>query len=357
MSVEEEGDAETEDCWDMRDNGYGQYELCSFPGVTCCGDDKLLQLYCVAELSPLDMVDMYHGRTDPTGYCASWMGAHLFLEAFCVSEESSAPASASLSWLFRQRRVLELGCGTGISGIALLSSSFTRPSHVTFTDADPAALDLCRTNCQLQPWSTSQSSSQSTVDRTEKSNDVSAVDHNGTDSSFAICPLQWGTALGKNIQQQKSDELEENDDMDGSKTNNNHDWLLQSATYETVLATDVLYDIEALKPLLQTASDLLVPETGHFVLSHVPRASISSSSGDDNDDDVVSSREVLEAAICSEAARHDLQWLPHCTIRPQQLMKLHGRTESVVSQNHSLKDMEEAGAAILVFQKTVQSHD
>jgi 2-polyprenyl-3-methyl-5-hydroxy-6-metoxy-1,4-benzoquinol methylase len=193
------------------------------------------------------------------------------------------------------------------------------------------------------------------VDRTEKSNDVSVVDHNGTDSIFAICPLQWGTALGKNIQQQKSNELEDNDNLEGSKLKNSMDWLLQAATYETVLATDVLYDIEALKPLLQTASDLLIPETGHFVLSHVPRASISSSSGDNNDDDVVSSREVLEAAICSEAARHDLQWLPQCTIRPEQLMKLHGRTESVVSQNHSLKDMDEAGAAILIFQKRAQS--
>jgi hypothetical protein len=188
-----------------------------FPAAASNGEGTAHQNYftiaCVKELTPIDMISLSTGENDATGHCV-WMGA--FLLVACI-DEIAAP------YCF-DRNIIELGCGTGIGGLALLTSK-QRPKQVTFTDADPAVLQVCRRNCNLN---------------------LEAADHE-------ILGLKWGEALPASI----------------------------TATYQTVLATDVLYDIGMLPPLFTTAalclsSSATIDVQPYFVLAHVPRACYTS---------------------------------------------------------------------------------
>jgi hypothetical protein len=110
-----------------------------------------ISIQCVSALSPLDMIDMYHGSQDATGNRV-WTGSLLFLEAFARTlpmpkvEPESAAMQAKLGRLraqaFGNKTVVELGCGTGISGISILAADEGSPASVTFTDSDCPALGL-----------------------------------------------------------------------------------------------------------------------------------------------------------------------------------------------------------------------
>lgn len=115
-----------------------------------------------------------------------------------------------------------------IGGLALLTALQLnqRPKQVTFTDADPAVLQVCRRNCSLN-----------------------------VNVNHEILELKWGEALPESM---------------------------TTTTYQTVLATDAIYDIGMLPPLFTTAalclsSAITSPDVQpYFVLSHVPRACYTS---------------------------------------------------------------------------------
>uniref|UniRef100_A0A7S1YS87 Methyltransferase type 11 domain-containing protein n=1 Tax=Ditylum brightwellii TaxID=49249 RepID=A0A7S1YS87_9STRA len=93
-----------------------------------------------------------------------------------------------------------------------------------------------------------------------------------------------------------------------SNQKNDNDNILQlmPSSYDTVFATDVLYDLSSLSPLFTTASKML-RGGGYFVLSHVPRASVQDYHDDDDDDDgktIIGTANVLEHLICNEAIKH-----------------------------------------------------
>jgi 2-polyprenyl-3-methyl-5-hydroxy-6-metoxy-1,4-benzoquinol methylase len=75
-------------------------------------------------------------------------------------------------------------------------------------------------------------------------------------------------------------------------------------SYDSVIATDVLYDISSLAPLMQTASKL-VKVGGYFILSHVPRASVEADNGDGGSA-AVARADVLESLIVEEGTKHGL---------------------------------------------------
>ena len=217
---------------------------------------------CVEALTPLDMIDLGDGIHDATCHCV-WTGAFLFLTALskpilypyiicrhyhgthpCDHTTDSSdtpslipdiiPTVCTTGTERRPIQVLELGCGTGIASIGLWAAfrhhhhnkgtDTDRTAlplvHITMTDADPEALKLCRTNCEL--------------------NHIPS-------SHYDIDVLFWGTAI------------------DSTSA------VARGLPYDVVLATDVLYDITLLRPLLQTAHTLLVDQ-GIFLLAHVPRA-------------------------------------------------------------------------------------
>jgi predicted nicotinamide N-methyase len=168
---------------------------------------RKFEIECVEALTPLDMMHLSAGTHDATGHCV-WMGAFLLIAAIDMDRMKD---------VFRARRVIELGCGTGLGGIALLlSAESSAPSFVSFTDADLNALDLCKRNCQ----------SNLTSSRSWETNKVT-----------------WGTPLPPTV---------------------------SANSFNVVVAADVLYDIDFIPPLFSTAAECLM-DAGHFVLVHVPR--------------------------------------------------------------------------------------
>jgi predicted nicotinamide N-methyase len=245
---------------------------------------RYIQVECVEDLTPLDMMNLGSGIHDATGNCA-WMGGFLFLDGLHALQE-----------YFAGKRVVELGSGTGVGGIGLLRSDCAVPSHVVLTDADPNALDLCRRNCQ----------------------------HNEL-LSYKVAKLTWGEALPPGLFEM------ENDSTPGY--------------FDTVCATDVLYDIGFLSPLFQTAVDCLGRASGRrtFVLSHVPRACYSSEHpAVDN----------LESHIVERAK--EFGFVLEKLLRPSDLSRQADdndvkKPEDALNGSVTLEEMEQAGAAILVF--------
>lgn len=254
--------------------GFAQHELHSIR----ISSSLTLDLECVSNLSPLDMMNLWNGSHDATGH-KIWMGALFFVEVIARRND--------IQEYFRNKNVLELGCGTGIAGLTLLLSRTSRPSFVQFTDSDSSALDLCRGNCRRNL----------------------AV---AASPIYDVSSLDWGLSDKKDI------------------------------FFDTILATDVLYDIASLSPLLSTVKGHLRVK-GFFLLAHVPRASLPGDSSVSHED--------LERYIIQQANIHGLVLID--VIRPSNL------ASGLEQENGPLNEvsfvvMQDAGAAILVLQNADQ---
>lgn len=445
------------------------------------------ELACVESLTPLDMMTLSSGLYDTTGHCA-WMGAYLLVA--CLgndhdmkeddddeddTNQNDEPATRQreaikdntntdhfhdatsricplqapvllgqsfLRTLFYHRHIIELGCGTGIGGIAVLISSLLlekqqqgqpqachrksnhnhndASSHdetwLCFTDADPNALTLCDQNCQLnqltkrqrtrilsrqrpQQRHQQQLSQETNGQRPDDLPDPAVKQDNDSCScpattedrggccSYDIEPLTW--TIGR-------------DDNDPPFPPG------CQGTFDTVLATDVLYDIGILPALFGTASRCLKqpqPQGGdlstsssaqlishplYFVLSHVPRACFSTEhppppppvasfgsmpstdlNGDIVDNDTQSSdsrrhhSHLVEDLILERAQEFGFEL--YTIIRPSMIRNAVEKHEPENSTSTSLQrrreypdalntvsllEMEQVGAAVLVFRKT-----
>ena len=239
---------------------------------------------CVEALTPLDMTNLGSGIHDATGHCV-WTGAFLLIESL-----------NALSVYFHGKSVVELGCGTGIGGIALLCSRCASPSHVVLTDADPDALELTNRNCN----------------------------HNKLISTcYTVAELTWGNPV---------DELRRSTSPSVS-----------TRAFDTVVATDVLYDIGLLPALFQTAVDCLSSfelrdQRGIFVLSHVPRACYSSEHPPVKN---------LEEYIVEHAKEYGFELKE--ILRPSDLSSNEEERLTGALNDLSLEEMGQVGAAILVF--------
>lgn len=277
-----------------------------------------MDIACIEHLTPLDMMNLSNGTSDSTGNRV-WMGAFAFIEFFASplpsfhrDEESEVSKAAQQLQKLRYRlfhgaNIIELGSGTGISGISLMLAhrcdehelSYI-PSRVTFTDNDCHVLDLCKRNC----------------------------DYNigGSDDSkmYCITHLEWG----------------------------NHKEFQKS--FHTVIATDVIYNLEALEPLIQTAHDLLLPG-GYFVLSHVPRASISSklpiNVALEHKILKVSSQYNLEPIFQGNTSEYEHLCKSDYALRIDTLENVIGNEKR--SCMYDWRGMKSVGATVLIFKKDV----
>lgn len=314
-------------------------------------DERTLPFFnieCIEPNSPLDILNKSSSlaQFDATGHCV-WTGAFLliscmneiidFIEENIQSAELIVKESGLDEVNKSQLRMIELGCGTGVGGLSIMMSSLNSCSHPSdhkdnqeylkslitccFTDEDPAVLKVCERNCQL--------------------NGLTKGD------SYSIEELRWGDEKNPFMQQQKE-------------------------RCDIVLATDVLYDIDLLPPLFETASMLLRQglsdeskdikgphakgsmnhsrsNRGIFILSHVPRACY-------NDNNPPEAVEDLEKYIIDQAKeKYGLELMT--IIKPS--------TEPVVGMKDEVDDdssffFENAvdsftGAAILIFKKASSS--
>lgn len=230
-----------------------------------------IKLKCVKALTPLDMIKLSSGNYDATG-SKLWMGALFFTRAFVHLDKS----------LFTRKRVMEVGSGTGFGGIALLmlcDHADCAPSKLVLTDSNQSALALCRQNYELN------------------------FNH---DERITIRFLDW------------------NDDGEDSLE-----------IFDTILGTDLIYDVSVLIPLMDTVSKYLA-DNGVFLLSHIPRASLPGECK-------IASMEAMENHIVQEAIKYGLHL--SATLRPLDF--------PIITKEHldDISSMHDAGAALLVFVK------
>jgi len=198
-----------------------------------------LNLKCLTrrQLSPLDITNsLSTGDHDATGHHV-WLASYFFLDVIVRPLETKTLSIEQIrEKIFFGKRILELGCGTGIAGIALMMAITEQASgkiHQCYpalfmTDADPDALQLCKINCKI--------------------NDLKCP--------VFVTTLQWGTDCW----------IEEDRQLNT---------VLNRESFDTVFAADAVYDLEVLPLLMKSAFEALLPK-GNFALSHVPRFASSS---------------------------------------------------------------------------------
>ena len=251
-SKEDEGNEVEEECWGLPDDfnihATHQIKTVYYPQKHNTDDSNShsFQIECIEPDSPLDINNKSQSSSeyDATGHCV-WTGAFLLIQ--CIHELED--------WIGcnnkQMKRMIEFGTGTGIGGLAMVladnNSTITTSvslSYVCFTDNDPAALKVCERNCKL---------------------------NNLCKTNYEIKELTWG----------------EEYDID------------KDDTYDIALATDVLYDVDLIKPLFTTVSQHL-PSEGLFILSHIPRACY-------NENNPPEAVEDLEQYIIDQAVKYNLQ--------------------------------------------------
>jgi len=264
---------------------------------------RIMKIHSVQSLTPLDMMALYNGNYDATGN-RIWMAAHFFVKLFAYdylsiyyrehhSDNLEKDVTTALHpvWkkleflrqlrrkLFHKNRVLELGCGTGCSGISLLlqptaekRDHFTTkmnmehisfdPSCVTFSDSDLGSLDLCEKNIL-----------NNNIDTNLKQINVYQLiwEEDDVSSSNSITK-QSGAIIEAPAKVKEPGHIDRDESTDKKISNYPN---LHPKSYHTIIATDVIYDISAIRPLLCTASRFIQPN-GYFILAHVPRAYLPS---------------------------------------------------------------------------------
>jgi 2-polyprenyl-3-methyl-5-hydroxy-6-metoxy-1,4-benzoquinol methylase len=243
-----------------------------------------------SDLSPLDMDYKQSSKTtyntnnelsDGTGHMV-WLASMAFMH---LLEEGGDGEASLLADLFDSKMVLELGCGTGAASICI--SRLCHPQKIVMTDNDPEAIKLAKENCKL---------------------------NNVRDDLVEVDYLEW--------------------------ENNNP----KTQSFDTVFATDVLYDLKMIAPLLKSAHGHLKLD-GNLCLSHVPRFCIPDSAGLN---DGMNPLERLEKHIVDQSAEHGFKLDE--TIRPNQvLLELPEKAKSPTEV--SLETLEQAHAVVFIFSK------
>jgi hypothetical protein len=330
-----------------------------------------MKLRCMDALTPMDMINLSTGKSDETGN-RIWMGSLLFIECMvrplqCLSQipllSLSSPmieetqqqqaqqqaqqlAQKQLSdlrkRLFGEKQILELGTGTGASliSIGLVGMNndnnnnnddiLVRPTKMTFTDNDMNVLSLCKINCE-----------------------INLGKKNNTATNYTVCRLDWG----------------------GYRSTQHQEGELLRGSQDTIIATDVIYDLSAINILFETAHYLLKDNTndhdgtcsrednnddddqesiegtysdekgdnnggGYFVLSHVPRASIDCKPNQ--------IRQELEKCILEAGRKYNFRPISNSNadfnllinendyaIRPNTLMNIYNNSSNINGSNNN----------------------
>ena len=274
-----------------------------------CSPSRSFEMKCVESLTPIDMMNLSNGVHDATGFCV-WTGSFLFIAALPTLTAS----------YFSGKDVLELGCGTGIDGIALFLSpekdtgtAWRPPNHLVLTDADPGALELCRSNMLLAAQNQKHIS----------------------EDQYTVRTLTWGEDCPASLRH----------------------------TFHTAYAADILYDIDMLPRILHTVHQCLIPAPGSsWILSHVPRAcyrshhvqeqSLHEKEALSNTEEAqaksssfVIQKDNLEDFIIEQTIASGLELVT--VIRPEMLPSFPIPPDALNAK--SLQEMQEIGASILVF--------
>lgn len=287
-------------------------------------------------------------QVDGSGHCV-WMGALFLIHSLAISSSISSTttrtttsSSSSNCWKFLQNKTIcEFGCGTGAAGIGLLKLCELQNKHeqssegrggtakVIFSDNDHQALSLCRTNCHNNHLP------EHCFDIMHQESWVDIAAGNAPPLSN-----DTATAIGSSI--------------------------------DTILATDVLYDLKIIRPFWETAAKVLDMNDSshkkhkHLILSHVPRWFLPK-----EDDKSKSKKDTeLEHSPALELEQFIVQQANECgfhlvqTVRPNNLLEAIAEcgSEALSAEEEKklrseLKEMEQAGAVLLVFERGTEDAD
>ena len=347
--------------------GFSSHDDCRqirLPASSSPSAPSNLTIYCASSLSPLDMMNLSTGADDATGHLI-WMGALLLIESLLLR----LPKGRSIQEeYFDKKSIIELGCGTGAAGIA--ASLVCRPEVTVLTDGNEAALNLVRHNCRvngLNPRSTREELRERL--EADPSCDFQRESGGGSECLSNFCyvfPLKWGSSTA--MSEERDGKRQTSKANIADEPCGVEETLPESleGSFDTVIATDVLYDFDALTPLLETTAFLLKKD-GIFLLSHVPRAALPPT--EENDHQV----SAFTAELLSPFEEYIVRKATSCRnavlrleriIRPTELMNAkcdnHYHSESDDCVDHqrdkdrqmTLEDMRDAGAALLVFSRS-----
>jgi predicted nicotinamide N-methyase len=180
-------------------------------------DQITIRLNCTLELTPYDALLLAsfedEAETEDLTGNRVWLGGMVLLN-FIARNRS----------IFAGKRVIELGSGCGLCGILAATADLASLSVVT--DGDPGCVDLISSN----------------------------ITQNEAIVACRCCALyhQWGRQAAQKL-------VEENEFHD---------------KFDVVMASDVLYAVEVLVPLMESAVELLAPG-GTFILANVPRCELA----------------------------------------------------------------------------------
>jgi ribosomal protein L11 methylase PrmA len=181
-----------------------------------------------------------------------------------------------------------LGAGTGIAGIAV--DKYIPTKQIVLTDGSKSALELCKRNCE----------------------------DNHVSRNVAIHELRWGETLPLEVY------FRDAGGADAGAEGN-------VGLFDTIIAADVLYDLQMWNLILKTAKSSLKVD-GTLILSHVPRAAIPFEEYRSMEDIIVDQAELFGFSLSS-------------TIFPHELL-------SFSMTYDSRKYMQDIGAVIFVWRKS-----
>jgi hypothetical protein len=163
--------------------------------------------------------------------------------------------------------VVELGCGTGLSGLALAAMAQPAPRLVCLTDADAFALSLARANAEANAEANAQAATSSCAQpsATEAAGaagaaGVAADGRSGADGGSAaersggrvsVRELRWGDATAIADARALATPQQRAPGAPGAGAG--------AGGYDMVVASDAIYDADVVGPLLSTAEALLRP--------------------------------------------------------------------------------------------------
>jgi 2-polyprenyl-3-methyl-5-hydroxy-6-metoxy-1,4-benzoquinol methylase len=270
----------------------------------------VFESYAMQEMTPLDMTYEDAEKNKDEFYDGTGSLVWLASIAFChMVAQEKIPQLKTNNGEYEeeqpQQRICEVGCGVGLASIAtLMAASHNANRMVVLTDNDQEALDISRRNCVLNSLAP---------------------------NSYHQQLLSWGTRL-----------------VGGGNE------ILKEASFDIVLATDVIYDISMIPPLLQTASELL-KWNGYLIVSHVPRFCLPKDERETtpttNTLSCSSPQQELEAFIEQQAKLMALRLID--TIRPHQVLKNIPLTihEERGECKLSLQRLKDAHAVLFIFEK------
>ena len=127
----------------LADDAVASYAVHSKRCVTFTFSESItttINLFCSYELSPFDMLEFSKpdAARDPTGHKV-WLSAEIMPHILAARRYSSAFSAMPLP------RIVELGSGTGLCGIAAASLGFS----TTLTDGEPEVVSLLKRNVAL----------------------------------------------------------------------------------------------------------------------------------------------------------------------------------------------------------------